>query len=169
MHGQVGMPAEELIRRSYEALELPYGAGLRDVSLAYERLRGLYGSEAMALWAASDDLTPERRAQILKELDDARSALVELHGNKPMDAAPANSTTEVDYSGAGLRARRIALGLSAKEMEVRIKVRALYVERIEEGRLAELPPEVFVRGYLKLMARALGLDEALTLKGYYKS
>jgi len=65
--------------------------------------------------------------------------------------------------GSYLRQERVARGIGLDEVSdiTRIPVRQL--ERLEEGRTAELPGEVFIKGYLRAYAKALGVkpDEVL--------
>jgi len=65
-----------------------------------------------------------------------------------------------------VRAARQAskLGLDDLARDTRISIRNL--DALEEDRYADLPAESFVRGYLKILARHLGEDEALWLAAY---
>jgi cytoskeletal protein RodZ len=65
--------------------------------------------------------------------------------------------------GTYLRRCREAKRMSVEEVSRATRVPASSVERIEADRFDELPGEVFVRGFLKSYARAVGLqvDEVL--------
>jgi cytoskeletal protein RodZ len=65
--------------------------------------------------------------------------------------------------GQFLREERAQRGMSVEEVSRATRVPVSSVERIESDRFDELPGEVFVRGFLKSYARALGLppDEVL--------
>src|SRR5882724_4410709 len=65
--------------------------------------------------------------------------------------------------GSFLRQLREAKSLSVEEISRATRVPSSSVERIESDRFDELPGEVFVRGFLKSYARALGVpaDEVL--------
>lgn len=65
--------------------------------------------------------------------------------------------------GQFLREQREERGMSVEEISRATRVPVSSVERIESDRFDELPGEVFVRGFLKSYARALGVagDEVL--------
>ena len=65
--------------------------------------------------------------------------------------------------GQFLREPREERGMSVEEISRATRVPVSSVERIESDRFDELPGEVFVRGFLKSYARALGVagDEVL--------
>jgi len=68
--------------------------------------------------------------------------------------------------GILVRAARQASNLRLDDVarDTRISLRNL--EALEEDRYSDLPAESFVRGYLKILARRLGEDEALWLAAY---
>jgi cytoskeletal protein RodZ len=59
--------------------------------------------------------------------------------------------------GQFLREQREERGMSVEEVSRATRVPVSSVERIESDRFDELPGEVFVRGFLKSYARALGV------------
>jgi flagellar biosynthesis protein FlhG len=65
-------------------------------------------------------------------------------------------------SGAALRAARLRLGLTLEAIAERTKIRRTYLQAIEEDRYPDLPPPVFLRGFVREFAGCLGLpvDEA---------
>ena len=60
--------------------------------------------------------------------------------------------------GAELRAARLRLGWGLPEIADALRIRLLYLEGIEAGRLADLPGNAYALGYLRIYAKALGLD-----------
>lgn len=60
--------------------------------------------------------------------------------------------------GELLRSEREKRGLSLSEAESILKIRAVYIEALEEERFEDIPAEVYRIGYLKSYARLLGLD-----------
>lgn len=65
--------------------------------------------------------------------------------------------------GDRLRRAREARGLSLDQVEEITKIRRRYLEALEEEDFGQLPGEVFVRGFLRNYAVALGLDAEETL------
>jgi cytoskeletal protein RodZ len=70
--------------------------------------------------------------------------------------------------GEKLAKKRVALGMSSKDVEKAIRIRASFVDDIEAGRYENLPPDVFVRGFLKSYAELLKLDPNKVLRIYKK-
>lgn len=60
--------------------------------------------------------------------------------------------------GNDLRAAREQLGLSLDEAERATRIRARYLQAIEEGRLEDLPSPVQARGFVRNYAEFLGLE-----------
>jgi cytoskeletal protein RodZ len=65
--------------------------------------------------------------------------------------------------GTWLRRERELRNIDLVEVADRTKIPLQQLERLEDDRFAELPGEVFVKGYLRAYARAVGLsgEEAL--------
>lgn len=59
--------------------------------------------------------------------------------------------------GTYLRRERELRGIALDEVADTTRIPRRQLERLEDGRMAELPGEVFVKGYLKAYARAVGL------------
>jgi cytoskeletal protein RodZ len=68
--------------------------------------------------------------------------------------------------GTYLRRERELRGISLEEIADTTRIAIKQLERLEEGRTAELPGEVFVRGYLKAYARAIGIKQDDVLARY---
>jgi len=61
--------------------------------------------------------------------------------------------------GQKLARERGQRGLSLEELAAAIKVRPALLQALEEGRFDDLPPALFVEGYVKAYARHLGLPD----------
>lgn len=68
--------------------------------------------------------------------------------------------------GEKLAKKRISLGLDSKDVEKAIRVRAKHIEAIENGRYDSLPPDVYVRGFIRSYASFLKLDPDKVMKLY---
>jgi len=71
--------------------------------------------------------------------------------------------------GRYLREQREAKGMSREEISRSTRVPVSSVERIENDQFDELPGEVFVRGFLKSYARAVGVPQEEVLARYTAS
>lgn len=70
--------------------------------------------------------------------------------------------------GEKLAKKRIALGYDIKDVEKVIRIRAKYIEAIENGNYDKLPPEVYVKGFIRNYAELLKLDPTKVLRSYEK-
>ncbi len=68
--------------------------------------------------------------------------------------------------GDWLRTAREEAGLDLAAIASHTHVRAAYLEALEREDLAKLPEDVYARNFLRLHARALGLDEAEALERF---
>lgn len=91
-----------------------------------------------------------RRGRQLSAEDTAR--LVDQHG----------------HSGALLKAVREAKGSSLQEMSDVTRISVRYLEAIEADQHDRLPSATFVRGYLREIARQLGIDDEAFVAGYMR-
>lgn len=70
------------------------------------------------------------------------------------------------FTGSQLRRIREARGLSLQELSELTKVSLSHLENIEAERFALLPPPVYLRGFLMLIARALRIDPLRVTKEF---
>lgn len=68
--------------------------------------------------------------------------------------------------GTYLRKQRMLRGVTHQELVKITKVRACYIEALEGNRFEALPPKTFVLGFVRAIAKYLGLDEEETVAHY---
>lgn len=66
--------------------------------------------------------------------------------------------------GPYLRRMRALKGRTLEELAAHTRIDARYFQALEDEQFNRLPREVFVRGFVRAYARALGLDEAETFR-----
>lgn len=71
------------------------------------------------------------------------------------------------HFGVTLRRAREQRGLSMRDIAQKTRISVRWLEALEEARLDGLPAEVFVSGYLRSYARAVGLDGQSLLSRYH--
>ncbi len=64
------------------------------------------------------------------------------------------------HVGAELRAARLRLGLALPDVVAKLRIRLRFLQAIEEGRVADLPGQVYAVGFVRGYAALLGLDAA---------
>ncbi len=74
--------------------------------------------------------------------------------------------TETFKVGDYLRRRREEINLSIKEISQKLGIKCEYLDNLENGNYQDLPPQVYVRGFIKNYASFLGLDGNQLIKIY---
>jgi flagellar biosynthesis protein FlhG len=67
-------------------------------------------------------------------------------------------TEETEYTGDLLRQVREARGLTIEQMANTTKIAIYYLRHLEAEEFEDLPAKVYVRGYLKQIAKLLRLE-----------
>jgi len=80
--------------------------------------------------------------------------------------AMTSTATETMHFGTLLREARQRCCLSLSQVAQKTKVPQWSLERLEAGKLDDLPEEVFVRGFIRSYARSVGLAEGEPLGLY---
>jgi cytoskeletal protein RodZ len=60
--------------------------------------------------------------------------------------------------GESLRCKREELGISIEDVSRKLKIKISYLKDLEEGNLHKLPPDVYVKGFVRNYAKMIGLD-----------
>lgn len=88
------------------------------------------------------------------------------HDDRPPDADRRDAWQSPDDPGAVLRQAREARGLTIDDLSARTKIRRPILTALEGHNPAQLPAPVFTRGFVKAVARELGLDPDRTAAEY---
>lgn len=70
------------------------------------------------------------------------------------------------YDGPRLRRARLRRGIAIEKIAAVTKVNPTYLRFIEEEQFADLPADVYVRGFVTAYARCIGLDPARAVPDY---
>ena len=76
---------------------------------------------------------------------------------------------ETEPFGSSLRRARETRRLTLGQIAGATKIPRSTLEQIEAGKLDELPADVFVRGFIRSFARAVGTDEAAPLHEFERA
>jgi cytoskeleton protein RodZ len=82
------------------------------------------------------------------------------------ESSPSSGRNAPAHSGLWLRQRREELGLSLQQVARQLHMSPSAVVALETHQAEQLPPPVFVRGFLRNYARMLGLPETEVVAGY---
>jgi len=72
-------------------------------------------------------------------------------------------------SGDDLKKLRKAVGVKIQEIQYITKIRASVLKAIEENRFEELPPDTYLRGFLRSYAKILQINPQTVVDGYSKT
>lgn len=71
--------------------------------------------------------------------------------------------------GSRLKAARVKVGLDVAELAAQLRLRRQVIEDLENNSYDNLPPPVFVQGYYRNMADALGLAQDEIVQAYFQA
>ena len=184
----------------YEILEIGPKASEDEIRIAYDKLKTIYSPGYPGITVL---FTPEEVKEIRDKVEEAYRVLrdprtqreydlmLRGEGEKPAVPPPTQTVThrvltpqqirealgihEVHWSGETLRAVRRYLSLDIDEVSTETKVGKHNLKAIEAEDVHALPAPVYLKGFLRTYAKALGLDphqvaeeyiEAIAWKGY---
>lgn len=184
----------------YEILEVGHKATEEEIRVAYEKLKAIYtpNSPGITVLFTTEEVKEihEKVEEAYRVLRDPRSQrdydlMLRGAGEKPAVPPPSPTVThrtlspkqigealgtdEVPWSGKTLRKIRRYLSLNPDEVAMETKVGKHNLKAIEEEDVQALPAPVYLKGFLRVYAKALGLDpnrvteeyiEGITWKGY---
>jgi flagellar biosynthesis protein FlhG len=172
------MPIEDY-KKYFEALELSPDAQLSEIRNSYLHLKSLYSNDSIVTSAIAYELSEEKRHDIVEQVEEAYTKLIDFFENKGSDPAGSEKPSFVvgeelkqymsgmkSFSGELLKELREKLGINLKDMAVFTKIRKQYFEDIEREKFSSLPAEVYLRGYIMEYARYLSLDPEKVANDY---
>ena len=109
------------------------------------------------------NLAVDRRSALAAARKDPRSA--ETNAGSSTDA---ESAEHYESPGPYIRAQRMRRGLSLDQLAAQTKIPRAQLELLEADRYEELPGMVFAKGFLRVCARTLELDEDTVLGLLYE-
>jgi flagellar biosynthesis protein FlhG len=161
-----------------ETLELEPGASLSEVRKAYQHLKALYSRESIVTVPIEDEISPEAKKQILRQIEEAYKALLisfeeeEYKGKNEMSSQPAmkiyeqTSVEHTTFTGQALRKIREGLNIDLQDIALSTRVQTQYLKDIELENFETLPPETYTRGFVISYAEYLSLDSKKVADDY---
>jgi hypothetical protein len=180
---EVGPKAtEEEIRVAYDKLKTIYSAGYPGITVLFttEEVKKIRDKVDEAYRVLRDPRS-QREYDLMLRGEGERptvpppSPTVTQRTLTPQQIREALGTDEVHWSGETLRAVRRYLSLDPTEVAVETKVGKHNLKAIEEEDVHALPAPVYLKGFLRTYAKALGLEphqvaeeyiEGIAWKGY---
>jgi flagellar biosynthesis protein FlhG len=179
----------------YETLEVAREAAAEEIERAYRLARATYADDSLAgysVFGQGDAAAirerietafrvlsdPEARraydAFLAGEPHEEAAAPLEEHPDArevqiPLDAFEDLEDDAAEFDGARLRRARMRRGLELDDISRITKINPAYLGFLEEDRFGELPPRVYVRGFVAAYASCIGLDPARVATSYMKA
>jgi len=148
-------------RQCLRTLALREGATLEQISHAYVLLKRAYGTEtANHVAPAMEEFSPEARAGVLAEIEEAYQILSRSHeATRHIHLPPAKALEAAFHlEEASLKKLREALGVSLDLVAAQTHIRQDYLSALEEERFADLPlAAANIRGFITAFVKDLGL------------
>jgi len=173
------MESEEY-ERYLDILEIGPGASLSEIREAYLHLKALYSEDSIVTLPIRDDISEERKRNILGEIEEAFQMLAGSYdrGDVPRgeQGTVAPGLDEYDqppievtgFGGQALRETRERLGIDLQKIALSTRIQVHYLEHMENEEFESLPPETYVRGFVISYAKCLHLDHKKVAADYMK-
>ncbi|TVR03387.1 MAG: hypothetical protein EA398_05245 [Deltaproteobacteria bacterium] len=156
-------------RQAHEVLGIPASAEPLEIRTMYRKLwEGLRRDSALTRGL----LPPPVRDALLGELEQTNRRLQTWLAERPDPAVgetgmvPVVRPAGVDHPGARIREARSRRGMSRRELSLRTKIGLRVLDAIEALDVDSLPRAVYLRGYLREIARTLAMEEDALLHAY---
>jgi flagellar biosynthesis protein FlhG len=163
----------------YEALDVSRGATAEEIKKAYEHGLAVYDEAGVATYSLLD---ADQRRAARKRIEEAYRVLADpalraaydedlklrkaASGAVDASGRPHPVKLPDPVTGADLKRFRESRGVSLTQIAADSKVGKRTFEDVEADRFDRLPAVVYVRGFLREYARAVGLDPVATAESY---
>lgn len=153
-----------LIRHPTDLIGVQETLPPREIRLAWRHLWDGLRRES----AFTRQVLPSReREMLLLQLEEASQRLQAwLSTREKVEATAASPRINTSPIGQKLQKARADAGISIRDLSLRSRIGLRYLEAIENFEVEALPREVYLRGYLREVARALGLDPEALVEDY---
>jgi curved DNA-binding protein CbpA len=161
-------------KKYFEILELNPDASFSEVKSAYLHLKNLYSSKSLAISPIMDDISEERRIEILDQLEEAYEILKEClfveekqKQQIKKERVERRNIPEFEvYSGDALRLIREVLGVELEEISLYSGIPIKHLKCIEKEDFSHLPPSGYFKIYVKKYAEYLSLNAEKVVDDY---
>lgn len=173
------MESEEY-ERYLDILEIGPGASLVEIREAYLLLKSLYSEDSIVTLPIRDDISEERKKEILGEIEEAYQMLAGSYDRSDFPRGEQESLPPgldeydqppvdvIGFGGQVLRETRDRLGIDLQKIALSTRIQVHYLEHIENEEFESLPPETYVRGFVVSYAKCLHLDPNKAAADYMK-
>ncbi len=162
------------LRSHYQCLDLEEGDSLARVKAQYLHLKNLYSSDSPLFHCLGFPVSENRKRELLSRIHRAYFTLRENHARRrqerresTLDSVQEQRIPEfAHYRGEALRLTREVLGINLEEVAFACGIPIAHLRNIEADEYDQLPPQGYIRLYLRKYAEFLCLDPARVVADY---
>lgn len=155
-------------------LNLDETATQKDIKDAYIHLISLYKNENIITEPLDNEFFKENREKIIKDIESAYEYLKTESNEKnnknikteniEFEEKPENEIHH--FNGTALKRIRESKRVNLEEIAIITNIKRQYLINIENEEFDDLPPKVFIKGYLKELCRYLCIDDEIVIPSY---
>lgn len=157
----------EHFKEYFDTLEIHPDSTFNEIVRAYNHLKNLYSLDSIATMPLDSELSKSQRESILRQINDAFSALNEMMKEEELERERKKvEQNQPDYelngdqaySGVYFQEVRHKKGIKLQDLSFMTKISKHTLTNIEKENYRELPPDGYLRWHVKTYAKFLGLD-----------
>jgi len=166
----------------YKLLEVSHHAEWGEIQTAYELAKKTYKEEGIASYSL---FSPGEKEAVLGKIEEAYRVLSDpkkkqkydhalalsspglFVARSPSPAPPAEEILHEDLCEESIKSTREKRGISLEEISETTRINIDYLAAIEKGRFEFLPAEVYVRSYLRQVAKIIRCNDTI-VEGFMK-
>lgn len=157
-------------------LNLDESANIKDIENAYILLTNLYSEANMITESLEEEFISSNRQNILDEISMAFNQLMEIMKDPIKNLSCDDSDKSISklatsseiYNGQTLKRIREESKIDLEEISLATNIKRQYLINIESEDFNDMPPKVFIKGYLRELARYLNINEDKVFDNYFK-
>ncbi len=181
----------------YEILEIRPDATAKEIQKAYDRAKQIFQDDSLAVYSLFSEKERKRiqaaiekayqvlmNEELRKSYDQSNSSTFkeqkdekiqveeDVHQEKKVSLSFTDITIrpgEESYRGKTLKQIRERMGIDLKAISKKTKINKKILEGIEEEAVENLPPLVYLKGFLKGYAQCLDLNPQKVVEEYLQS
>ena len=164
------------LEKYFESLEITKDASFTEMKNSYIHLRNLYSKSNLSISPLIESLSKKKQKFIVKEIDEAFRMLEQYYQEKKQESIK-NKKEKIQKSriptfevigGEALKMIRKVLGIELEEIAFLSGVQVKHLNNIELERYDLLPPDIYVKTFLRKYASQLSLDSKKVVADYFK-
>lgn len=180
----------------YEVLEVSHAATPKEIQKAYEQAKETFDVDSLAIYSLFSEGEVKEIQEAIEEahrilMDEGLRSSYDQSHFQPEDELPADEPSQARegseekktslsfsglsfnvekevYRGKVLKEVRERMGVEPQTISNETKISMKSLEWIEEEAFEKLPPLVYLKGFLRSYAQALGLDPQRVIEEYIR-